>query len=114
MVGGGGTAAGDPFAPLRREYLAGARERVAELQRWVVALQPAGAPPDPGVLGAIRQAAHQIRGSGGFYGFGAISAAAAVVEELALAALAGDGAAAGRLPAAVADLARAVAVAEVP
>lgn len=78
--------ADDPLRGLREEYLEGARSRVAELPALVVA-----APSDPpAALGRIRLLAHNLRGSGGFYGFWAISGAAAALEERVVAALEGS------------------------
>lgn len=73
--------ADDPFRPLRLEYLEGARARLPELH----ALADASA-TDVVALAALRRLAHNLRGSGGFYGFTAITEAAAALEELIIAA----------------------------
>ncbi|MCO5169859.1 MAG: Hpt domain-containing protein [Planctomycetes bacterium] len=61
---------------LRREFLAEARSEAEELERLVARGAPAGdAAP------RCRKLAHDLRGSGGSYGFPAVSAAAAALEE---------------------------------
>lgn len=100
----------DPFRPLRREYLEGARARLGELP----ALAAAAAEGDAAALADLRRLAHQLRGSGGFYGFHAITAAAAALEELVIAAQSGEPAAAGALAGAAASLAAAVQAACLP
>jgi chemotaxis protein histidine kinase CheA len=70
----------DPFAPLRQEYRESAAQRRADVERLVpLAVSNADARRE------LRQIAHNLRGSGGFYGFHDISAAAAALEELLLA-----------------------------
>ena len=64
--------AADPrFAPLLVRYLMSLREQRAELRGACEA----------GDGEAVRQLAHKLRGTGGSYGFPAITAAAAAVEE---------------------------------
>jgi HPt (histidine-containing phosphotransfer) domain-containing protein len=65
------------FQALRREYLQGAVGRMAHLQAEADSLRQ-GLPVD---LRALRQEVHKLRGSGGFYGFHDLSAAAAEAEE---------------------------------
>lgn len=65
------------FQALRREYLQGAAERADHLQEQVTALRQ-GLPVD---LKQLRQEIHKLRGSGGFYGFRALSDAAAKAED---------------------------------
>lgn len=98
----------DPFRSLRLEYLAGARGRLPELRALAEA-----APADPAALGALRRLAHNLRGSGGFYGFAAITQAAAALEEL-IAGAEGVPPAATDLQAAAAALAAAVETARLP
>lgn len=74
------------FDALRREYLQGAAERAALLQRQAEQLRT-GAPVD---LKAIRQEVHKLRGSGGFYGFKALSEAAARAEDTLILVLDGE------------------------
>jgi chemotaxis protein histidine kinase CheA len=72
--------AGDPFAPLRQEYRESAEQRRADVERLApMAVSNAEARRE------LRKIAHNLRGSGGFYGFHAISAAAAALEELLMA-----------------------------
>jgi chemotaxis protein histidine kinase CheA len=99
----------DPFRALRQEYLEGARRRMDELRQLVEA-----ALTDPSAVARIRMLAHNLRGSGGFYGFTAISEAAAELEELALSILEGRPAAVGALPAAARRLVQAVETATMP
>lgn len=65
------------FQALRAEYLTGAQERSAHLQEAVTQFRQ-GADVD---LKQVRQEVHKIRGSGGFYGFRALSEAAARAED---------------------------------
>lgn len=67
----------DPFRPLRRQYLQNARARMAELDGLERALNG-----DAAALAQIRRLAHQLRGSGGFYGYPRITEAAAALETL--------------------------------
>lgn len=74
------------FAALRAEYLQSARERAGRLREAVAALRR-GEPVD---LGQLRQEVHKLRGSGGFYGFKALSDAAAAAEDALIQVLGGD------------------------
>ncbi len=65
------------FQALRREYLQGALERCSHLQSEADRLR-AGAGVD---LRPLRQEIHKLRGSGGFYGFAALSTAAGAAED---------------------------------
>jgi HPt (histidine-containing phosphotransfer) domain-containing protein len=65
------------FQALRREYIAGAMDRCAHLQEETGKLK-AGGDVD---LKSLRQEIHKFRGSGGFYGFSALSGAAARAED---------------------------------
>lgn len=67
------------MAALRAEYLQSARAQVAYLED-VAGRLTAGRLSDAEVA-ALRQQVHRLRGSGGFYGFAAISAAAAALED---------------------------------
>ena len=73
----------DPLAEvmrnLRREYLKGAPERVAELRSLLAKLNSG----DPGALDGLRRAFHKLAGSGGSYGFAAVSTASRAAEHLA-------------------------------
>lgn len=66
------------------EFKAAARQAIADLGNWLAAL-----PSDPTAQERITRLAHQLRGSGGAYGFPAVSAAAAQVEESTLRVLRG-------------------------
>lgn len=99
----------DPFQTLRGEYLQHIRRRLAELDALEAAL--AG---DADALAAVRRLAHQLRGSGGFYGFPAITAAAARLEELIRAAQDARSPSPAAVRAAAAALAEAVANARLP
>lgn len=57
---------------LRQEYLASARERLPQMEGWLAA----------GELAELRSSAHKLAGSGGFYGFDAISDAGRALELL--------------------------------
>ena len=61
---------------LMLEFKAAARHAIADLGTWLGAL-----PSDPADHERITRLAHQLRGSGGAYGFPAVSVAAARVEE---------------------------------
>ncbi len=61
---------------LMLEFKAAARQAIADLGTWLGAL-----PSDPTAAERITRLAHQLRGSGGAYGFPAVSTAAARVEE---------------------------------
>jgi HPt (histidine-containing phosphotransfer) domain-containing protein len=65
------------FQALRREYMQGVLERVAYLREQAGLLR-SGSGVD---LKPIRQEIHKSRGSGGFYGFKELSAAAAKAED---------------------------------
>jgi HPt (histidine-containing phosphotransfer) domain-containing protein len=67
----------DPFAPLRREYLEGALARATDVQAMATT-----AATNPARRAELGRLAHNLRGSGGFYGFAEISDAAAALEEL--------------------------------
>lgn len=73
----------DPLAEvmrgLRRDYLAGAPERVAELRALLGALEQG----DVAALDALRRAFHKLAGSGGSYGFQAVSTAGRAGEHIA-------------------------------
>lgn len=71
------TVTNDPFRPLRIEYLEGARARMETLAALTRA-----AVEDAASLQQLRRLAHNLRGSGMFYGFPAITAAAERLEEL--------------------------------
>lgn len=101
--------ADDPFAALRLEYLEGARSRLAALRNL-----SAAAAGDGAALAELRKLAHNLRGSGGFYGFADITAAAAQLEDLTLTALAGERAASGEITRAAAALAAAIGEARLP
>lgn len=62
----------DQMRALRMEYLAGTVERLASMEEWL----------GTGELDELRMAAHKLAGSGGFYGFDAISAAGLALERL--------------------------------
>lgn len=62
----------DPMRALRMEYLAGAVERLPAMEAALAA----------GALDELRTAAHKLAGSGGFYGFDAISTAGRALELL--------------------------------
>lgn len=62
----------DQIRALRMEYLAGAVERLPAMEEWLAA----------GRLDEVRSAAHKLAGSGGFYGFDAISDAGLALERL--------------------------------
>lgn len=65
------------FQNLRREYLTNALERCDYLESESARLR-SGEAVD---LKALRQEVHKFRGSGGFYGFAALSAAAGQAED---------------------------------
>ncbi len=68
------------FQALRVEYMQSVLERCGYLTDAVQALQT-----DPDLdLMPLRQEAHKIRGSGGFYGFSPLSERAAAIEDLIL------------------------------
>jgi chemotaxis protein histidine kinase CheA len=73
------------FQALRREYVEGALGRchylAGEAERLLVG--------DPVDIVLLRHEVHRLRGSGGFYGFAAISEAAAATEDYLLAVIAG-------------------------
>lgn len=98
-----GPVGDDPFRALRQEYLAGAHARVEGLAAAVAA-----ALHDPSSLEQVRYLAHNLRGSGGFYGYTAISEAAAALEERVLVAQSGAPVADGEIVAAAEALARLV------
>lgn len=98
----------DPFRPLRLEYLENAQKTCAEVERLA-----AIAAHDENAREQLRRAAHNLRGSGGFYGFHAISEAAAALEELILATQWGDAPSTALFSAAEA-LCRAIRTAELP
>jgi HPt (histidine-containing phosphotransfer) domain-containing protein len=60
----------DPFASLKAQYVAGVRAKLPEMAAWLEA----------GALVDLRAAAHRLAGSGGFYGFDAISTAGRHLE----------------------------------
>jgi diguanylate cyclase (GGDEF)-like protein len=64
------------FDQLRREYLAEAGARIAELRAQVDAFRNG----DPGALASLRTRFHRLVGSGGSYGFPEISSAAREAE----------------------------------
>lgn len=66
------------FLELRRQYLVEAQVRGAEVERTAARL---GGGDEAAVRDQLREAAHRLRGSGGLYGFEAISQAAAALEE---------------------------------
>jgi len=74
------------FAALREEYLQGVVERSGRLREAVAALRQGG----PVDLRQLRQEVHKLRGSGGFYGFKELSAAAARAEDALLMVLDGE------------------------
>jgi HPt (histidine-containing phosphotransfer) domain-containing protein len=74
------------FERLVAEYLAASVEQAERMR----ALAQAARPED---LGALRQWAHRLRGSGQSFGFPEITRIAGRIEDLAVAALAGDAAA---------------------
>jgi HPt (histidine-containing phosphotransfer) domain-containing protein len=60
---------------LRREFLGEAREKVAEMQTALEGVS------DPETLERVAYLAHQLKGSGGSYGYQSISTDAAEVEK---------------------------------
>lgn len=74
------------FQALRREYLQGALQRTAQMRADAVRLR-SGEPVD---LAVLRQEIHKFRGSGGFYGFGALSATSGVAEDQLIMVLDGE------------------------
>lgn len=74
------------FQALRREYAAGAKERSARLHMAAAALRQGEAVE----LTQLRQEIHKLRGSGGFYGFARLSAAAGKAEDQILLILDGE------------------------
>ena len=74
------------FDELRREYLQGAVDRASHLREQVAQLRQGG----PVDLKALRQEVHKLRGSAGFYGFKALSAAAAAAEDTMILVLDGE------------------------
>lgn len=99
----------DPFRALKLEYLEGARAKAEELLALVTTL-----PQNADTIVALRKVAHNLRGSGGFYGFHQITAAAAMLEELALSAMEGAVLAEGALARAAQALIGAIQSAELP
>lgn len=70
---------GDEFAALQKEFLDTTRDRVAKL---VCLLEEAAGETPAGEHGdEFRRIAHSVRGSGGSYGFAAISAVAGELEK---------------------------------
>lgn len=67
----------EEFEALRREYIQSAREKCRDLEEAAASLRR-GEPVD---LQALRQLVHKLRGSGGFYGFQALSCAAGTAED---------------------------------
>ncbi|HYG58761.1 MAG TPA: Hpt domain-containing protein [Symbiobacteriaceae bacterium] len=65
------------FQALRREYMQGVLERCQYLSEETERLRK-GEPVD---LRGLRSEIHKCRGSGGFYGFTALSGASAVAED---------------------------------
>lgn len=65
------------FQALRREYLQGVIERAAYLRDEAANLRKGGSVD----LKQLRQEIHKFRGSGGFYGFAALSAASGQAED---------------------------------
>lgn len=70
----------EEFLALRREYLREALEKAAEVERLARGLEVPGEGGED-LRRALRQHAHRLRGSGGLYGFDAISAAAGALED---------------------------------
>ena len=64
------------FQQLRREYLTESNERLAELRAGLSGFQKG----DPGALASLKTHFHRLAGSGGSYGFPAISALARDAE----------------------------------
>lgn len=62
----------DQMRALRQEYLAGAVERLSAMEAALAS----------GALDELKSAAHKLAGSGGFYGFDAISEAGRSLELL--------------------------------
>ena len=69
---------GDEFAELQKEFLDTTRDRVATLVRLLA--EAAGQAPAGEHGDEFRRIAHSVRGSGGSYGFDAISAVAGELE----------------------------------
>jgi len=69
----------ETFRELQRTYLVGARERMARLSRELDAL--ASRPGDAGALAEVRACFHGFAGSGGTFGFPAVSEAGSEGEE---------------------------------
>lgn len=80
------------FRALRIEYLASARSQLDEMSALA-----ATAESFTESLSRLRRLAHNLRGSGGFYGFPDISVRAAVLEDLIIAIQDGIPAANGEL-----------------
>lgn len=70
---------GDEFAELQKEFLDTTRDRVATLVRLLA--EAAGQTPAGEHGDEFRRIAHSVRGSGGSYGFEAISAVAGELEK---------------------------------
>lgn len=75
----GGTSYQDQLAELRRSYVVDARADGDELRAILAGAQASGWEED--ARKRFRKLAHDLRGSGGAYGFGAISETAAVLED---------------------------------
>lgn len=100
---------GDPFLVLRVEYLQGARTRVAELHTLVKAAADEGE-----ARVQLRRLAHNLRGSGAFFGFPGITTAAEALEALVESLQAGEPPTPGELTAAADALVQALYMARVP
>jgi len=88
---------------LKRRFAEGAAEDVREVRAL---LAGGAAAPDGDPARRLRKLVHDLRGSGGAYGFPAITAAAAAIEDELLAGRAPAEATVERLGAAVLDAAR--------
>jgi len=76
----------EEFEALRREYIQSARQKCRDLEEAAASLRRG----DPVDLKALRQLVHKLRGSGGFYGFQALSAAAGKAEDQLILVLDGE------------------------
>ncbi len=83
---------------LKQEYLAEAREKVREIESEFDGQRT------PASMARLIYLAHQLKGSGGSYGYQRISTEAAKIEKVVQQLVAGDGSAEPRFQQHVADL----------
>lgn len=76
----------EEFEALRREYIQSAQQRSEVLEKAAASLRK-GETVD---LKELRQGVHKLRGSGGFYGFAQLSAAAGEAEDQLILVLEGE------------------------